>query len=268
MATFTKIVQISRAVNNVTKLFTNLVLSQNINSVRSSMFIQRMPTLQCGLIHTTSKRNDLMEFFDDPKNWDKDKVRVGRSWRKDELRLKSNEELHKLWYVLLKERNMLLTMEEIYKQEHKYFPNPERIDKVEDSMANLESVVRERNRAYYMLETGTTGERPVSLRYSPLGLRYRYRLRQYSRPKHANSEWHKTHKFGYGGYAVSKFLRLYREKLWNEKRKSRNRQINRVATLMRIFPNLDMEAVKEQYPLADIEKVKKLRKTDGHFVRD
>ncbi|KAK1127938.1 hypothetical protein K0M31_003432 [Melipona bicolor] len=268
MATFTKIVQISRAVNNVTKLFTNLVLSQNINSVRSSMFIQRMPTFPCSLIHTTSKRNDLMEFFDDPKNWDKDKVRVGRSWRKDELRLKNNEELHKLWYVLLKERNMLLTMEEIYKREHKYFPNPERIDKVEDSMANLESVVRERNKAYYMLETGTTGERPVTLKYNPLGLRFRYRLRQYSRPKHANPEWHKTHQFGYSGYAVAKFLRLYREKLWNEKRKSRNRQINRVASLMRIFPNLDMEAVKEQYPLADIEKVKKLRKTDGHFVRD
>lgn len=56
-----------------------------------------MPTFPCSLIHTTSKRNDLMEFFDDPKNWDKDKVRVGRSWHLDELRLKSNEELHKLW---------------------------------------------------------------------------------------------------------------------------------------------------------------------------
>ncbi|CAD1469800.1 unnamed protein product, partial [Heterotrigona itama] len=209
MATFTKIVQISKAVNNVTKLFTNLILSQNINS-RSSMFIQRMPTFPCSLIHTTCKRYDLMEFFDDPKNWDKNKVRVGRSWQKDELR-----------YVLLKERNMLLTMEEIYKREYKYFPNPERIDKVEDSMANLESIVRERNKAYYMLETGTTGERPVTLKYNPLGLRFRYRLQQYSRPKHANPEWHKTHKFGYGGYAVSKFLRLYREKLWNEKRKSR-----------------------------------------------
>lgn len=57
----------------------------------------RIPTFPRSLIHTTSKRNDLMEFFDDPKNWDKDKIRVGRSWRKDELRLKSNEELHKLW---------------------------------------------------------------------------------------------------------------------------------------------------------------------------
>jgi len=31
---------------------------------------------------------------------------------------------------------------------------------VEESMKNLEDVVRERNRAYFQLETGTTGERP------------------------------------------------------------------------------------------------------------
>lgn len=64
---------------------------------------------------------------------------------------------------------MLLTMEEVYKEKWKYFPNPERIDKVEDSMSNLESVVRERNRAYHMLETGTTGERPAELKYNALG---------------------------------------------------------------------------------------------------
>lgn len=70
---------------------------------------------------------------------------------------------------------MLLTMEEAYKQEWKYFPNPERIDKVEDSMSNLESVVRERNRAYHMLEIGTTGERPVEFKYNALGkIFYKY----------------------------------------------------------------------------------------------
>lgn len=33
-------------------------------------------------------------------------------------------------YVLLKERNMILTMEEEYKRQCELFPNPERLEKV------------------------------------------------------------------------------------------------------------------------------------------
>jgi hypothetical protein len=33
-------------------------------------------------------------------------------------------------YILLKERNRLLTMEEEYRHQHELFPSPERIDKV------------------------------------------------------------------------------------------------------------------------------------------
>lgn len=74
--------------------------------------------------------------------------------------------------MLLKERNMLMTMEEACKKAHEIFPNPERLDKIEDSMKNLESIVRERNRAYHLLETGETGERPGKLVYNCLGIKF------------------------------------------------------------------------------------------------
>ena len=110
-----------------------------------------------------------MEFFDEPKNWGQNEVKVGRSWKKDELRIKSNEDLHKLWYVLLKEKNMLLTMERACKTQFELFPSPERLDKVEDSMQALEQVVKERNTAYHLLETGETGLRPIEKRYNQIG---------------------------------------------------------------------------------------------------
>lgn len=64
---------------------------------------------------------------------------------------------------------MLLTMEHECNTEYEFFPNPERLDKVEDSMDNLETVVRERNRAYYELETGEPGERPSKWVRNQLG---------------------------------------------------------------------------------------------------
>lgn len=70
---------------------------------------------------------------------------------------------------------MLLTMEEESKQQTRVFPSPERLDKVQDSMENLETIVRERNKAYHMLETGETGERPGRLDTSAFGLKYYYK---------------------------------------------------------------------------------------------
>lgn len=70
---------------------------------------------------------------------------------------------------------MLFTMEYECKARNKLFPSPERIDKVNISMENLETVVRERNRAYHLLETGTDGERPKSIIHDQLGMRRVYR---------------------------------------------------------------------------------------------
>lgn len=64
---------------------------------------------------------------------------------------------------------MLLTMEHACNEAYELFPSPERIDKVEESMQNLETVVRERNEAYFKLETGESGEQPSKYVWNILG---------------------------------------------------------------------------------------------------
>lgn len=54
----------------------------------------------------------------------------GRSWKATELRLKSWDDLQKLWYVLLKEKNMLMTQRQMLHAQNLRFPNPERLPKV------------------------------------------------------------------------------------------------------------------------------------------
>ncbi|CAL2028664.1 unnamed protein product [Caenorhabditis brenneri] len=114
------------------------VRTQNVSSVRFS--------------------NTMKQFFDDEANFGKaelrPKNRPGRSWTEEELRLKSNSDLHKLWYVCLKERNMLITMKKAHTARARNMPNPERLDRVQESMDRIEAVVHERNDAVFRLETG------------------------------------------------------------------------------------------------------------------
>lgn len=170
-------------------------------------------------------------------------------------------------FVLLKERNMLLTMEESAKEETELFPSPERIDKVEDSMENLEFVVRERNEAYHYLERGETGERPAEMRTGVFGLRYHHKMFQHLIPEYLNSK-HRTRfpKFREHDRDVKDFLLKYREKLYLEKRRAKNRNFNHVVGLLNRFPEMDMQALKEQYPDVDIDQAKRSRKYGGHFA--
>ncbi|XP_008543913.1 39S ribosomal protein L47, mitochondrial [Microplitis demolitor] len=268
MAALKSIVKIPHSIQNITKLITKVSLSTNSLIHKSPVNIFHKSCLKQSTagFHTTTKRHDLMEFFDEEKNWGQDRIRVGRSWNKDELRLKSNQDLHKLWYVLLKEKNMLMTMEHECNRAYEYFPNPERIDKVEDSMANLEQVVRERNIAFHELETGEHGERPSRYVNSQLGLKFRYKLTEHVIPYFMNSQWKKSHIFRYGGNAVSKFRSLYREKLFIEKKREISHQNNLVKVILKRFPNVDKEALKAAYPKANVEKLLSHPRSRGHYV--
>ncbi len=55
---------------------------------------------------------------------------TGRGWEASQLKLKSFEDLHKLWYVLQMERNRLETIRRFCRTKHIEMPNRGRLDKV------------------------------------------------------------------------------------------------------------------------------------------
>ena len=71
---------------------------------------------------------------------------VGRQWSVRELRRKSYEDLHRLWYVLYKEKNMLLTEQQLSRRRQLVFPQPERFRKVQKGMGAIRQVLGERKR--------------------------------------------------------------------------------------------------------------------------
>ncbi|NXS46302.1 RM47 protein, partial [Balaeniceps rex] len=132
------------------------------------------PLHQLKFVHTTVSRKGLEEFFDDPRNWGEKTVKSGDAWNIKQLRGKSSEDLHKLWYVLLKEKNMLLTLEQESKRQLRPMPSPERLEKVEKSMKNIDLVVREREVALRLLQTGHEKPAPGEWRHDFLGRTYWY----------------------------------------------------------------------------------------------
>lgn len=72
----------------------------------------------------------------------------GRAWKADELRIKSFEDLHKLWFVLLKERNILATQKaEAQRLGQRWFGN-HRVFKTKLSMTRIKTVLMERLRMH------------------------------------------------------------------------------------------------------------------------
>ncbi|CAG0891451.1 unnamed protein product [Cyprideis torosa] len=237
----------------------------------------------------------LREFFDHPKNWGlQERIKHGRSWKLEELRIKSNADLHKLWYVLLKERNMLLTMEHRCKEEYETMFSPERLDKVEDSMENLEEVVRERNKAYHELETGKDYGRPGEWTLSWLGKQLVATIatsRNNSKsgiclpqwtmktdhhiPKTENHKWNEEHEFDvrlddgfrYTDKDVNAFLRLYKEKLAHEDWYNKRKQLHRCLAILKKWPDCDLEGLQQEFPGLDIPKLARFVHRDLEGVR-
>lgn len=95
---------------------------------------------------TTPPASSLDEFRDSVPRSQRFKEHVGRQWTVKELRRKSFDDLHKLWLVLYKEKNMLLTEKYLSETNNVKFPQPHRWTKVKRSMKAIRVVLGERKR--------------------------------------------------------------------------------------------------------------------------
>ncbi|XP_055013695.1 39S ribosomal protein L47, mitochondrial isoform X2 [Boleophthalmus pectinirostris] len=194
----------------------------------------------CRALHTSISRRGLDEFFDFPENRGETTVKSGAPWTAKQLRTKSNEDLHKLWYVLLKEKNMLLTLEQEAKRQRLQMPSPERIRKVERSMIRLETVVNERETALRLLQTGQEKGRPGDWRKNKFGYVYWYRFKEYAIPWYMNKRY-KRKQF-YTPNFVEPHIRLRIEKHMRERARKKTLQKQTREKLREKFPQMKVSA--------------------------
>ncbi|XP_045906531.1 39S ribosomal protein L47, mitochondrial [Micropterus dolomieu] len=195
---------------------------------------------QCRALHTTINRRGLEEFFDLPENWGEAKVKSAAPWTAKQLRTKSNEDLHKLWYVLLKEKNMLLTLEQESRRQRVQMPSPERLRKVDRSMIRLETVVNERETALRLLQTGQEKGRPGAWRRNIFGHVYWYRFKEYAIPWYMNKRYRR--KRFYTPKFVQPHIRLRIEKHLREKARKASLERETQAKLKDRFPQMKVPA--------------------------
>ncbi|EAR89581.2 39-S ribosomal protein L47 (macronuclear) [Tetrahymena thermophila SB210] len=113
----------------------NFLFRQTFNSIKTSFQATRSNTQLAAFTDLLNKKQA------DEKN---QKVASGRAWYAAELRFKSNEELHKLWYVLLREKNALKSDNQYKFKVYDKIGQQGRLGKVKRSMARLLTVVNER----------------------------------------------------------------------------------------------------------------------------
>mmetsp|Transcript_17896 Transcript_17896/g.26161 ORF Transcript_17896/g.26161 Transcript_17896/m.26161 type:complete len:147 (-) Transcript_17896:157-597(-) len=120
-----------------------------VPKIRSSLqnTVTRSFTATSTLSSSLPSPSSPLDQFRDPLSREKRfSETVGRSWSVKELRRKSFDDLHKLWFVLYKEKNMLYTESNIARRTSVYMPQKEREHKVKKSMAAIKIVLGERKR--------------------------------------------------------------------------------------------------------------------------
>jgi large subunit ribosomal protein L47 len=96
--------------------------------------------------HASPILNSIDEFIEIKKP--NEFIATGRAWTACDLRKKSFEDLHKLWYVLYKERNLLLSEKQKTRRAQRPYTQLEenRYNNVKRSMAAIKFVIDERKK--------------------------------------------------------------------------------------------------------------------------
>ncbi|XP_073482369.1 large ribosomal subunit protein uL29m [Aquarana catesbeiana] len=191
---------------------------------------------QCTSFHSSAARRGLEEFFDDPNNWGEKSVKSGDAWTINQLRGKSSEDLHKLWYVLLKEKNMLLTLEQESKRQRVTMPGTNRLYKVTKSMENLDKVVTERETALRLLQTGQEKGRPGEWRKDCFGETTWHTFKEWPIPWYMNKRHMKSN--FYALPYVDHFDRLKLEQRLRAEARKRNAAKKKQLDLEKRFPHI------------------------------
>lgn len=130
----------------VSKESFSFLLQENNFTTKSGYDSSSYITTRESIINPATKTKTLrgIEEFFDRNRLPTEPVQVGREWTADELRRKSFSDLHKLWYILYKERNVLLTEKQLCRRGNAKMQAPHRMTMVKKSMARILLVLRER----------------------------------------------------------------------------------------------------------------------------
>lgn len=76
----------------------------------------------------------------------------------------------------------------------------------------------------------------------------------------------KTRRLGCDRREVAQFRLYHNEKIWLEKLRARRKLTRHVMKLYQKFPNIDEEALQAEFPEVNLEKVKRFKGAQGHYL--
>ncbi|KAI8928715.1 mitochondrial 39-S ribosomal protein L47 (MRP-L47)-domain-containing protein [Entophlyctis helioformis] len=130
---------------------TSAASRQSLAATAAAATAHQSPLTQTRSFSSTPSARGLEDFFDSGSSgwvWTETELPTGRAWTAAELRNKSFDDLHKLWWVCAKEQNKLYSQVAEARRFQLYFPHKDRLVQVRLTMNRIKMVVWERRTAW------------------------------------------------------------------------------------------------------------------------